>query len=209
MSGYLAEAMAAGSIRAPRDVALEAEFQDVLPPLEMNIGPGELAGIFATVLQRDHTPPSVAVDHIHLPLVSVSEQRGHILSLLRAGEIDFAELLETAENTLVVVARFLALLELFKVGLCDFDQPEPLGRLLIHRTEMSEDGVDLRTEGDWSGDESGDDSAGGDPSMSDNDEGADDSRGGDSEGDGGAGDDGEDDNEDDEGTDAAGGDAQA
>ena len=86
VSGYLAEAMAAGSIRAPRDVALEAEFQDVLPPLEINIGPGELAGIFATVLQRDHTPPSVAVDHIHLPLVSVSEQRGHILALLRAGE---------------------------------------------------------------------------------------------------------------------------
>nr|WP_276606439.1 ScpA family protein [Brevibacterium sp. S111] len=213
VSGYLAEAMAAGSIRAPRDVVLEAEFQDVLPPLEINIGPGELAGIFATVLQRDHTPPSVAVDHIHLPLVSVSEQRGHILSLLRAGELDFAELLETAENTLVVVARFLALLELFKVGLCDFDQPEPLGRLLIHRTEMSEDGVDLRTEGDWSGDESGDesgdDSAGGDPSTSDNDEGVGDDGGGDSEGDGGAGDDGGDDDEDNEGTDAAGGDAQS
>ncbi|WP_367647432.1 ScpA family protein [Brevibacterium sp. CT2-23B] len=153
VSGYLAEAMAAGSIRAPRDVDLEPEFQDVLPPLELNIDPGELAGIFATVLQRDHTPPSVAVDHIHLPLVSVSEQRGHILSLLRAGDVDFQDLLETAENTLVVVARFLALLELFKVGLCDFDQPEPLGRLLIHRTEMNEDGVDLRTEGDWSGDE--------------------------------------------------------
>src|SRR5699024_3093409 len=117
------------------------------------IGPAELAGIFATVLQRDHTPPTVAVDHIHLPLVSVSEQRGHILSLLRTGEVDFAQLMDTAENTLVVVARFLALLELFKVGLCDFDQPEPLGRLLIHRTEMSEDGVDLRTEGAWSADE--------------------------------------------------------
>src|SRR5699024_8422673 len=98
-------------------------------------------------------PPTVAVDHIHLPLVSVSEQRGHILSLLRTGEVDFAQLMDTAENTLVVVARFLALLELFKVGLCDFDQPEPLGRLLIHRTEMSEDGVDLRTEGAWSADE--------------------------------------------------------
>jgi segregation and condensation protein A len=95
VSGYLAEAMAAGSIRAPRDVDLEPEFQDVLPPLELNIGPGELAGIFATVLQRDHTPPSVAVDHIHLPLVSVSEQRGHILSLLRAGDVDFQDLLES------------------------------------------------------------------------------------------------------------------
>src|SRR5699024_3030765 len=55
VSGYLAEAMAAGSIRAPRNVGLEAEFQDVLPPLELGIGPAELAGIFATVLQRDHT----------------------------------------------------------------------------------------------------------------------------------------------------------
>jgi len=64
--------------------------------------------------------------------------------------VDFQTLLETAENTLVVVARFLALLELFKVGLCDFDQEEPLGPLLIHRTETSEDGVDLRTEGAWS-----------------------------------------------------------
>ncbi|WP_413334641.1 segregation and condensation protein A [Brevibacterium sp. GP-SGM9] len=153
VSGYLAETMAAGSIRAPRDVGLEPEFQDVLPPLQLGIGPGELAGIFATVLQRDHTPPSVAVDHIHLPLVSVSEQRGHILSLLRAGDVDFQSLLETAENTLVVVARFLALLELFKVGLCDFDQEEPLGPLLIQRTETSEDGVDLRTEGAWSAEE--------------------------------------------------------
>src|SRR5699024_12356069 len=43
-----------------RNVGLEAEFQDVLPPLELGIGPAELAGIFATVLQRDHTPPTVA-----------------------------------------------------------------------------------------------------------------------------------------------------
>src|SRR5699024_7337990 len=61
--------------------------------------------------------------------------------------------MDTAENTLVVVARFLALLELFKAGLCDFDQPEPLGRLLIHPTEMSEDGADLRTERPRSADE--------------------------------------------------------
>ena len=117
----------------------------------MHIGPGELAGLYATVLQRDHTPPSVAVDHIHLPLVSVSEQRGHILSLLRAGDLDFQKLLDTADNTLVVVARFLALLELFKVGLCDFAQEEPLGPLLISRTDSTDDGVDLRTEGEWDG----------------------------------------------------------
>ena len=151
VSRFFAEAMAAGSVRAPRSVGLEPEFQDVLPPLQMHIGPGELAGLYATVLQRDHTPPSVAVDHIHLPLVSVSEQRGHILSLLRAGDLDFQKLLDTADNTLVVVARFLALLELFKVGLCDFAQEEPLGPLLISRTDSTDDGVDLRTEGEWDG----------------------------------------------------------
>ncbi|MCT1551136.1 segregation and condensation protein A [Brevibacterium casei] len=156
VSGFLSEAMTAGSIRVPRSVGLEEEFQDVLPPLELSIGPGELASLFATVLQRDHTPPTVAVDHIHLPLVSVSEQRGHILGLLRSGDVDFQDLLDTSENTLVVVARFLALLELFKVGLCDFDQAEPLGPLVITRTETPEDGVDLRTEGAWSAEEDGD-----------------------------------------------------
>ncbi|WP_339393778.1 MULTISPECIES: segregation and condensation protein A [Brevibacterium] len=153
VSGFLSEAMTAGSIRVPRAVGLEEEFQDVLPPLELSIGPGELASLFATVLQRDHTPPTVAVDHIHLPLVSVSEQRGHILGLLRSGEVDFQDLLDSAQNTLVIVARFLALLELFKVGLCDFTQDEPLGQLLISRTETPEDGVDLRTEGTWSAEE--------------------------------------------------------
>ncbi|MCI4010199.1 ScpA family protein [Brevibacterium sp. ZH18] len=167
VSRFFADAMAAGSVRAPRSVGLEEEFQDVLPPLELHIGPGELAGVYATVLQRDHTPPSVAVDHIHLPLVSVSEQRGHILGLLRTGDLDFQQLLDTADNTLVVVARFLALLELFKVGLCDFAQDEPLGPLLISRTESTIDGVDLRTEGEWSAedDESDDPSAG--PSEAD------------------------------------------
>ncbi|RBP61889.1 condensin subunit ScpA [Brevibacterium sanguinis] len=153
VSRHFAEAMTASQVRVPRSASLEPEFADVLPPLDIRITAGELAGLYATVLQRDHTPPVVAVDHIHLPLVSVSEQRGHILGLLRSGDVDFADLVETADNPLVVVARFLTLLELFKVGLCDFTQDEPLGRLVISRTENSEDGVDLRTEGAWSAEE--------------------------------------------------------
>lgn len=153
VSRYFAEALSATQVRIPRSVSLEPEFVDVLPPLDIRVTAGELAGLYATVLQRDHTPPAVAVDHIHLPLVSVSEQRGHILGLLRSGDVEFQHLVDTAENPLVVVARFLALLELFKVGLCDFTQDEPLGRLIISRTENSEDGVDLRTEGAWSAEE--------------------------------------------------------
>lgn len=155
VSGYLLETMTNAAVHVPRDPGALDDFTGLLPPLDLSVSPGELAGLFATVLQRDHTPPTVAVDHIHLPLVSVSEQRGHILALLRDGDVDFSALLATSETTLVIVARFLALLELFKVGLCDFVQEEPLGPLVISRTATSEDGVDLRTEGTWSADEEG------------------------------------------------------
>ncbi|WP_245873457.1 segregation/condensation protein A [Brevibacterium ihuae] len=136
VSAEFAERMAAASTRTPRAVPLEPAFIDLLPPLELTATPHALAAIFATVLQRDHTPPTVSIDHLHLPQVSVPEQRSLILARLRPGErLEFADLVADAEDTLVVVARFLALLELFKAGLCAFEQPEPLGPLVISGLE--------------------------------------------------------------------------
>ena len=39
----------------------------------------------------------------------------------------FRDLVADADETIVIVARFLALLELFKEGAIAFDQPEALG----------------------------------------------------------------------------------
>ena len=125
----------AASTRTPRAVPLEPAFIDLLPPLELTATPHSLAAIFATVLQRDHTPPTVSIDHLHLPQVSVPEQRSLILARLRPGErLEFADLVADAEDTLVVVARFLAVLELYKAHAIDAQQVEALGQLDISWT---------------------------------------------------------------------------
>lgn len=132
VSAVFAEHMAHAATRIARSVPLEEELRDILPPLKITATPQALAALFATVLQRDHTPPTVSTDHLHLPQISVAEQRSVVLTrIAESGELTFSALIADAESTLVVVARFLALLELFKAGMCDFDQAAPLGELTV------------------------------------------------------------------------------
>ncbi|WP_328698782.1 segregation and condensation protein A [Brevibacterium rongguiense] len=131
VSAVLGAAMRQAARRTPRAVPLPPEFHDILPPLDFTTSPQALAALFAAIISRDRTPPSVALDHLHLPQVSVAEQRARIVALLEShgGAAEFAQLTADAESGLVVVARFLALLELFKAGVCALDQDEPLGAL--------------------------------------------------------------------------------
>ena len=132
VSRVLAQRMEDAGQAVPRAVPLEEDFLRLLPPLDFQTSGPVLAAVYAAVVSRDRTPPSVALDHLHDARVSVTEQRALVLARLRGQErIDFAALVEDADSRLVVVARFLALLELFKAGLCTFDQPEALGPLTV------------------------------------------------------------------------------
>jgi segregation and condensation protein A len=78
------------------------------------------------------TTPAFSIDHLHLPLVSVAEQASKVVEQLRrAGVASFRALIADAESTLVVVARFLALLELYREGVVRFEQMVSLGELQI------------------------------------------------------------------------------
>ncbi|WP_246075980.1 segregation and condensation protein A [Brevibacterium jeotgali] len=148
VSRVLEKRMGEAARAVPRAVPLEKEFTDILPPLDFSTSGPVLAAVFGAVLSRDRTPPAVALDHLHDAHVSVPQQRALLLSRLRDEvQIDFAALIEDAETRMVVVARFLAVLELFKAGLCDFDQPEALGPLTIALTA-----TDARGAGDAGGD---------------------------------------------------------
>lgn len=135
------------SVGSPGNFA--EEFRGVLPPLVLAATPDMLAALYATVLTRDTSEPQVAVDHLHVPTVSVDEQRTHVIGLLASREtITFEDLTASAESTLVVVARFLALLELFKAGAVTLDQDAPLGTLVIsgrtHDTTTSTDSTRVK-----------------------------------------------------------------
>jgi Uncharacterized conserved protein len=82
--------------------------------------------------------PTVGLDHLHAPMVSIREQAAHVVALLRRGEpMTFRQLIAGTEQTGVVVARFLAVLELYRRSAVAFDQLEPLGELTVRWTAVS------------------------------------------------------------------------
>ena len=118
----------------PRSVSLEPEFATLLPELVLGITADQFAAIAAKALQPKPVP-TVGLAHLHAPAVSVREQAALIVERLRRHpSSSFRARTADAETTLVVVARFLALLELFRDGAVAFDQAAPLGELTIRWT---------------------------------------------------------------------------
>ena len=98
----------------PRTAALEPHLAALLPELLMTVTPEQLALIAARAMVPKQAP-TVGLAHLHAPAVSVREQAVIIGDRLRRERVaSFRSLVADADSTLVVVARFLALLELFR-----------------------------------------------------------------------------------------------
>ncbi|MFF1557758.1 segregation and condensation protein A [Streptomyces sp. NPDC058279] len=127
--------------RYPRTVGLEPHHAELLPEVVIGIGADGFARL-AVQAMRPRAEPQVYVEHIHAPLVSVREQAGLVVALLKArGEATFQELTEGAADTLTVVARFLALLELYREKAVVLDQDEALGALTVRWSGGDGDGM--------------------------------------------------------------------
>jgi len=119
----------------PRAVTLEPHFAMLLPELVWTATPELMAQLAARALQPRPEALGVSTAHLHQAVVSVREQAAHIASRLqRSGGATFRALVADAGALNVVVARFLALLELFRQGLVAFDQMRSLGELTIRWT---------------------------------------------------------------------------
>ncbi|MDQ1011638.1 segregation and condensation protein A [Streptomyces sp. V4I23] len=117
--------------RFPRTVGLEPHHAELLPDVVISIGAEGFARLAVKAMQPK-PKPQVYVDHIHAPLVSVREQAEVVVALLRErGRATFRELTEGVDDTLTVVARFLALLELYREKALVLDQQEALGELTV------------------------------------------------------------------------------
>lgn len=120
--------------RHPRTVGLEPHHAELLPEVVISIGPEGFARLAVKAMQPK-AEPQVYVDHIHAPLVSVQEQAGIVVARLRElGESDFRALVADTDDTLTVVARFLALLELYREKAVALEQEAALGTLLVRWT---------------------------------------------------------------------------
>lgn len=128
----------AESRQFPREVSLEPHLAAAIPEVLLGIGAEEFALLAGQAL-RPKIPELVAIDHIHAPLVSVREQA--ILLAERLSEVrsaTFRSLVADCMDTVSVVARFLALLELYREGQVAFEQVIALGDLQIRWTGSSE-----------------------------------------------------------------------
>ncbi|MHB9862787.1 segregation and condensation protein A [Streptomyces sp. YIM S03343] len=120
--------------RYPRTVGLEPHHAELLPEVVISIGPDRFAQLAVKAMQP-RPRPQVYVDHIHAPLVSVQEQAAIVVARVRElGEVSFRTLVEDTDDTLTVVARFLALLELYREKAVALDQEIALGELTVRWT---------------------------------------------------------------------------
>ena len=124
----------AEATRHVRSVRLEEKYRTQVPELVWTLTPDDFAAL-AALAMAPREIPTVGLDHLHAPLVSIREQAAHVVALLRRGEImSFRQLIAGAEVKGVVIARFLAVLELYRHASIAFEQLEPLGELTIRWT---------------------------------------------------------------------------
>jgi segregation and condensation protein A len=132
----------------PRVVALDPALSALLPEVLIGVGAARFAAIAERVL-TPKTSPVVALEHLHSAMVSVAEESKRVVQALRAGKsVSFRSLISDADNTLVVVARFLALLDLYRQGVLRFEQVVALGELQISWTGSLEGEVEVTDEFD-------------------------------------------------------------
>ena len=148
IAATFSERIAAADKSFARVVALDPALAALLPEVLIGVG----AQRFAAIAERVLTPkvaPVVAVQHLHMALVSVAEESKMVVEALRHSKsLSFRNLIADADSTLVVVARFLALLDLYRQGVLRFDQVIAMGELQISWTGSLEGEVEITDEFD-------------------------------------------------------------
>ena len=145
VAGLLADQMDNASKRIPRSVTLEPQFAALLPEVLIGLGAEQFAAMAALAMApkeaerlghlraqgeragagcRDRVSPS-ALTNVHVPCAVAD-----------------------ADSLLIVVGRFLALLELYREHVVLFDQVAPLGDLTIRWVGSEEGDVDVTDEFD-------------------------------------------------------------
>ena len=113
-----------------RPGGVEEPYASLLPEVVLPGGAPRLARLAERILSAPEAEV-VPVEHLFIPMVSVVEQAKLIQARLSAtGAATFRALTADADR-LTTVARFLAILELYRQSLVAFEQLTPMGELTI------------------------------------------------------------------------------
>jgi segregation and condensation protein A len=153
-SAWFADKFDAEARRHPRSVVLEEKFLTHAPELQWTLSLEDFH-LVALLALAPKEIPTVGLDHLHAPLVSIREQAAHVISLLKGrGPVSFRALIQGVQERGVIVARFLAVLELYREAAITFHQVEPLGELTLQWSAQDFGDDNLAHLGDeWGGEE--------------------------------------------------------
>ena len=130
-AAWFSTGLDAESTRHVRAVRLDEKFRKQSPDLVWTLSLGDFAALAALAFAPREIP-TIGLDHLHAPLVSIREQAAHVVALLRrGGPVTFRQIIAGADQRGVIVARFLAVLELYRHSAISFEQIEPLGELTL------------------------------------------------------------------------------
>jgi segregation and condensation protein A len=143
VAALFAESMGSAHRRVPRTVGLEPQFAALLPEVLLGLGPDQFAALAAKALAPKPVA-EVGIGHIHVQRVSVREQAVIIAERMRRQRTStFRALVADCDTTMLIVGRFLALLELYRDAMVAFEQITPLGDLTIRWTGPDEGDIEI------------------------------------------------------------------
>ena len=126
---FLAERLAAEDGHRYRSAPLPAQLRRVsFDAAEAAYDPLKLAKAIGGLLR---TPPKLDLRHVARPRVSLEQRLSHMRGLLgRLGSFSFDDAVKGADRVTEAITLF-ALLELYKAGEADWDQPEAFGPITV------------------------------------------------------------------------------
>ena len=133
-STWFADALAVEESRHAHRGAVHEHQVPPPPPPELPVDVAAFAMLAAAAL-TPRPEPTVRVDHLHGSAIGLREQAAEVVAMLRRGSaMSFLDLTGPSAQRPVVVARFLAVLELYRLGAIVFEQLDPLGALVVRWT---------------------------------------------------------------------------
>jgi segregation and condensation protein A len=114
-----------------RTLGVDERYLGLMPDMLEGVGADDLRRAYLRAI-APRPVPRIDLDHVAPIRASVTDAMAELVDELpRVGRITFRALTGALVERLEVVVRFLAVLELFKVGLVDLDQARTFGDIVI------------------------------------------------------------------------------
>lgn len=122
-----------------RAAPLDPVWRRLLPDAALGVGIEDLARM-AALATAPRPEPTIRMDHIRHGFISIQDAASRVLDAVTApGDTTHFRSLVTGQSRGDAIVFFLAMLELYKLGHLDLDQPDHHGELTVERREAASD----------------------------------------------------------------------